>query len=103
MSGILSGGRKFIGQSGHNKMEKLIITFLLFISSSAYATEIGTLKPSFIYDVIGDVTQSTLSSNNGTVIIDIPPLKNTIIIREVKRASWSNRITDIYNAWLLLK
>lgn len=84
-------------------MKKIIIILSFIISSSVYATEIGTLKPSFIYNVIGDVTQSTLSSNNGTVIIDIPPLKNTIIIREIKRDSWSNRITLIYKSWSLLK
>lgn len=84
-------------------MKKIIIILSFIISSSVYATEIGTLKPSFIYDVISDVTQSTLSSNIGIVTIDIHPLKNTIIIREVKRASWSNRITDLYHTWLLLK
>ncbi len=84
-------------------MKKIIIILSFIISSSVYATEIGTLKPSFIYDVISDVTQSTLSSNNGTVIIDIPPLKNTIIIKEVKRNSWSSKITLIYRSWSLRK
>ncbi len=84
-------------------MKKIIIILFLLMSCSAYATEVGTLKPSFVYNVISDGTQSVLSSNIGIITIDIPPQDSTIIIKEVKRNSWSSKITLIYRSWSLRK